>query len=95
MAGLAIGLAVASRYFMVLLVAPFAFLSAAAWWGSERRRSGRALGALALGLAAIPTGFLLAVPGFLANLPDPCPTAPNRSGDGAPAPVHGSLGSLS
>src|SRR5436190_3746943 len=25
-------------------------------------------------------------------LPDLCPTAPNRSGDGAPAPVHGSLG---
>src|SRR5947199_7802737 len=24
-------------------------------------------------------------------LPDPCPAAPNRSGDGAPAPVHGSL----
>src|SRR5438552_2909453 len=23
------------------------------------------------------------------SLPDPCPTAPNRSGDGAPAPVHG------
>ncbi len=68
-AGLAIGLAVASRYFMVLLVAPFAFLSAAAWWGSEHRRSGWALGALALGMAAIPIGFLLAVPGFLANLP--------------------------
>ena len=29
------------------------------------------------------------------SLPDPCPTAPNRSGDGAPAPVHGSLGSRS
>src|SRR5438094_397655 len=27
------------------------------------------------------------------SLPDPCPAAPNRSGDGAPAPVHGSLGS--
>jgi len=26
------------------------------------------------------------------SLPDPCPAAPNRSGDGAPAPVHGSLG---
>src|SRR5213594_2716841 len=25
------------------------------------------------------------------SLPDPCPAAPNRSGDGAPAPVHGSL----
>src|SRR5204862_3608843 len=29
------------------------------------------------------------------SLPDPCPTAPNRSGEGAPAPVHGSLGSRS
>src|SRR5207249_1811908 len=29
------------------------------------------------------------------SLPDPCPAAPNRSGDGAPAPVHGSLGSRS
>src|SRR5207249_2715259 len=29
------------------------------------------------------------------SLPDPCPTAPNRSGDGAPASVHGSLGSRS
>src|SRR5207244_5841863 len=25
------------------------------------------------------------------SLPDPCPAAPNRSGDGAPAPVHGSV----
>src|SRR5439155_24216441 len=29
------------------------------------------------------------------SLPDPCPAAPNRSGDGAPAPVHGSLGTRS
>src|SRR5437867_13368023 len=29
------------------------------------------------------------------SLPDPCPAAPNRSGDGVPAPVHGSLGSRS
>src|SRR6266850_508313 len=29
------------------------------------------------------------------SLRDPCPAAPNRSGDGAPAPVHGSLGSPS
>src|SRR5213078_1328396 len=29
------------------------------------------------------------------SLPDPCPAAPNRSADGAPAPVHGSLGSRS
>src|SRR5207245_7892701 len=29
------------------------------------------------------------------SLPDPCPTAPNRSGAGAPAPVHASLGSRS
>src|SRR5439155_4196788 len=29
------------------------------------------------------------------SLPDPCPAAPNRSGDGAPAPVHGRLGSRS
>src|SRR5205814_2370705 len=29
------------------------------------------------------------------SLPDPRPAAPNRSGDGAPAPVHGSLGSRS
>src|SRR5437016_7650780 len=32
------------------------------------------------------------------SLPDSCPTAPNRSGDGAPAPVHGRvtrLGELS
>src|SRR5439155_26194387 len=29
------------------------------------------------------------------SLPDPCPAAPNRSGDGGPAPVHGSLGSRS
>src|SRR3989442_7505685 len=29
------------------------------------------------------------------SLADPCPAAPNRSGDGAPAPVHGSLGSPS
>ncbi len=27
------------------------------------------------------------------SLPDPCPAAPNRSGDGAPAPVHGGAGS--
>src|SRR5204863_9286699 len=27
------------------------------------------------------------------SLPDPCLAAPNRSGDGAPAPVHGRLGS--
>src|SRR5207244_1262542 len=27
------------------------------------------------------------------SLPDPWPAAPNRSGDGAPAPVHGRLGS--
>src|SRR5881409_2312970 len=27
------------------------------------------------------------------SLPDPSPAAPNRSGDGAPAPVHGRLGS--
>src|SRR3989454_12075263 len=26
------------------------------------------------------------------SLPGPCPAAPNRSGDGAPAPVHGSVG---
>src|SRR5439155_757425 len=52
-----------------LLGAPFAFLGAAAWCASERRRSGWALGALALGMAAIPIGFVLAVPGFLANLP--------------------------
>src|SRR5439155_1098639 len=29
------------------------------------------------------------------SLPDPCPAAPNRSADGAPAPVHGRLGSRS
>src|SRR5437762_8144713 len=29
------------------------------------------------------------------SLPDPSPAAPNRSADGAPAPVHGRLGSRS